>query len=218
MENIIEVIFTLIFGFFWLFGSTLFKRRENDESEQPTPPRRSRKSEDDQESTDYESRQQDIREMIRRKIAERRQQSDSDSPVVVAEPETQSRRQYESIERLRETEAPADPVQSPKKAVEETFSWNVKNNPYEQEMQERLKAIEATRRKAEALKKEVKEVKRDQHDSSQEESTSGESVLLFGSVQSALKNPRTVRAAFIYSEILGKPIGLRASSDNGFGV
>ena len=213
MENILEVIFTLVFGFFWLFGSTLFKRRENDESEQPTPLRRSRKSESDQESSDYESRQQDIREMIRRKIAERRQQSDSEPPVVVAEPETQNRQQYESVEPQRRVESSVDSVQSPKEAVGETFSWNAESNAYEQEMQERLKAIEATKRKAEALKKKVKGIKQDQNESSQKDNTSQEGALLFGSVQSALKNPRAVRAAFIYGEILGKPIGLRSSSD-----
>ena len=218
MENILEVIFTLVFGFFWLFGSTLFKRRENDESEQPTPPRRRRKSERDQESADSKSRQQEIREMIRRKIAERRQQSDSEPLVVVAEPEPQYQQQYESVEPQRKMAAPADSVQSPKEAIGETFSWNAENNAYEQEMQERLKAIEATRRKAEALKKKVKEVKQGQHGSSQEESASREGALLFGSVQSALKNPRAVRAAFIYGEILGKPIGLRASSENSLGA
>lgn len=217
MENILEVIFTLVFGFFWLFGSTLFKRRENDESQQPTPPRRSRKSESDQESVDSESRQQDIREMIRRKIAERRQQSDSEPLVVVSEPEPQYRQQYESVEPQRRVESSVDSVQSPKETVGETFSWNAESNAYEQEMQERLKAIEATRQKAEALRKKVKKVKQGQHGSSHEESTSREGALLFGSVQSALKNPRTVRAAFIYGEILGKPIGLRASSENRFG-
>ena len=217
MENIIEVILTLVFGFFWLFGGALFKRRENDESQQPASPQRSRTSESDQDA-DSESRQQDIREMIRRKIAERRQQSDSGPVIVVSESEPQYRQQYESVEPQRRVDASVDSAQSPQEAVDEIVSWNAGNNAYEQEMEARLQEIEATKRKAEALKKKIKQVKQDQHGSSQGDHTSQEGALLFGSVQSALKNPRAVRAAFIYSEILGKPISLRNLSENGFWV
>ena len=77
MGDILEIIFAIVAGFFWLFGSSLFKRREVDESSQPTSPQRRNRRESDSLSSEQEARQREIREAIRRKIEERRQQSAS---------------------------------------------------------------------------------------------------------------------------------------------
>jgi hypothetical protein len=213
MEDILELIIAIVAGFFWLFGGSLFKRREEDESYQPTSSQRSNRRKSKSSSNEQEARQQEIRETIRRKIAERRQQSNAE-PVLFPEPEPQYQRQSTELqEEMNKPPAYASP--SDQEATKAPFSLDMGNSHYGQEMQERLNEIESTKRRAEALKKKVKQVTQDHYTIDRRKSSDTKSVLSFGSVQTTLKNPATVRMAFVYSEILGKPVSLRSSSQIG---
>lgn len=203
MESILEIIVTIVVGFFWLFGNTLFNKNQEDS---PTVPGRKKKRGNDQASGDSEARQREIRESIRRKIEERRQQQSEPRPVVAFEPEPQ--------EEVHEPVVIAEPVET---NTEDTFSWSLGENPYGLEMQKRLQEIEATTRKAEALRSEVQSKVSDDNTTSNQNSLQ-ENILTFGAVKSALKNPQNVRTAFIYKEILGKPIGLQNRSEMGSGI
>jgi hypothetical protein len=70
-------------------------------------------------------------------------------------------------------------------------------------MQERLQRIEATERRAEKLKQQVR--------ITQTNSTfaQNQSRISRGSARASLRNPSAVRTAFIYGEILGQPISQR---------
>ena len=71
---------------------------------------------------------------------------------------------------------------------------------YESQMQERLQRIEATERRAEKLKQQVR--------ITQTNSTFAQnpSRISRGSARATLRDPSAARAAFIYGEILGQPI------------
>ena len=86
MDSILEIIVTIVVGFFWLFGNTLFNKNQENP---PTTPKRKRKRDSDQTFSEVEARQREIRESIRRKIEERRQQQSESKPVVALEPEPQ---------------------------------------------------------------------------------------------------------------------------------
>ena len=216
--DILELVFALVAGFFWLFGSSIFRNRENDEPSQPTVSRRNKKRDRDSSHSDDEARQQEIRESILRKIAERRQQGDA-RPVVVPQPEPYYQEPYEAFsgpqEEASETLVYTEPVEE---QTETSFSWNAESNPYEKEMQARLQEIEATKRKAEALRKKLEQATSDADNANTDRYSGAGYTLSLGSVRSALKNPQNARVAFVYGEVLGKPVSLRSSSGNGLGV
>ena len=198
MENIIELVITIIFGFFWLFGNNLFnKNQEEQEPVQPTTQRRKKKRDRDSVSSDSEARQYEIREFIRRKIEEHRQQGEP-RPVVTFEPEPQ--------EEMRE---PLVVAKTAEAKTDEPFSGSSDEGAYTLEMQARLREIEATKRQAEALRSKVKQIVPESEDTDSGKSFEQEYRLSLRSVKSALKNPRSARAAFIYGEILGKPVSLQ---------
>lgn len=207
MENIVELVFTIVVGFFWLFGSTLFKKSEA-EPPLPTSSERNKGQNSAPTSDTHETRQREIRESIRRKIAERRQHSET-KPVVVSE--TAPRDQEEFFEQPVVVDAAEE-------STEGAFSWNLESTPYIQEMEQRVQEIEATKRKAEALRSKVQRTTSNKEDTDADEDFRQESALSVGAVKYALKNPKTVRAAFVYGEVLGKPVGLRNSSDIGSGA
>ncbi len=74
---------------------------------------------------------------------------------------------------------------------------------YESQMQERLQQIEATKRRAEKLKQQVR--------ITQTNSTfaNNPSRIARGSARSTLRDPSAARTAFIYGEILGQPTSQR---------
>ena len=126
-----------------------------------------------EEDPDVIERQRKIQEEIRRKIAERRSSQGSRAPL----------------------NAPsASPVA--RQSQPEAAS-------YESQMQERLQRIEATKRRAEKLKQQVR--------ITQTNSTFAQnpSRVARGSVRSTLRDPSAARTAFIYGEILGQPISQR---------
>lgn len=216
MEDILQVIFTIVAGLFWLFGGTLFKKRETDDESSPPASSRRRNQRQEDSQNDSEARQREIRESILRKIEERRQQSRPE-PVLVPEPKPH----YHERQQTEPQKKVSDPTVYRESAKDETaeaaFSWDA-SNEYEQKMQKRLQEIEATKRKAEALKTQLRQTTENHFDTDSKKDTTQNISLSVGSVHSALKNARNVRAAFVYGEILGKPVSLRSSSEGGLSV
>ena len=126
-----------------------------------------------EEEPDIIERQRKIQEEIRRKIAQRRGGEDSRSPLDA--PST----------------SPAPSQTQPPPAT------------YESQMQERLQQIEATERRAEKLKQQVR--------ITQTNSTFAQnpSRITRGSARSTLRDSSAARTAFIYGEILGQPVSQR---------
>jgi hypothetical protein len=122
-----------------------------------------------EEDPDVIERQRKIQEEIRRKIAERRGEEGSRAPLNAP------------------GASPAARQSQPPPAT------------YESQMQERLQRIEATERRAEKLKQQVR--------ITQTNSTFAQnpSRISRGSARAALRDPSAARAAFIYGEILGQP-------------
>ena len=86
--------------------------------------------------------------------------------------------------------------QAPRQSQPETSS-------YESQMQERLHRIEATERRAEKLKQEVRITR------SNTTFARNPLRIVRGSARSTLRDPSAARTAFIYGEILGQPISQR---------
>ena len=124
-----------------------------------------------EEDPDVIERRRRIQDMreIRRRIAERQGGEDSRSPLNAP------------------SSSPAPSQAQPPSAT------------YESQMQERLQRIEATERRAEKLKQQVR--------ITQTNSTFAQnpSRISRGSARAALRDPSAARAAFIYGEILGQP-------------
>ncbi len=209
LEEILKVVGGLIFGAIYLFGNQIFKSKDEDETRPPTLPRQSGDS--DGGADDYAARQRQIQEAIRRKIMERRQATAEPSPA--HEPVAVHREQQKKvIERHKQTHQRAPHVEpTPEHAeADGRFSWDTSDNVYEQQMQARLQEIEATKRRAEALKRKAsKSTKAYEGQTSRKRSARGG--LLSGSVRSVLRDPGAARTAFVYGEVLGKPVGLRSS-------
>jgi hypothetical protein len=126
-----------------------------------------------EEDPDVIERQRKIQEEIRRKIAERRGEEGSLVPLDAP------------------SSNPAPSQTQPSLAT------------YESQMQERLQRIEATERRAEKLKQQVR--------ITQTNSTLEQNLprAVRGSARATLRDPSAARAAFIYGEILGQPISQR---------
>ncbi len=122
------------------------------------------------EDPDIIERQRKIQEEIRRKIAQRR--GGEGSRVPLDSPN--------SGPMLRQSQS-------------ETAS-------FESQMQERLKRIEATKRRAEKLKEQV-HINKNSNTLEQNPPR-----LACGSARATLRDPSAARTAFIYGEILGQPI------------
>jgi hypothetical protein len=126
-----------------------------------------------EEDPDVIERQRKIQEEIRRRIAERRGGGDSRSSLDAP------------------SSSPAASQTQPPPAT------------YESQMQERLQRIEATERKAEKLKQQVRITR------SNTTFAQNPSRIFRGSARATLRDPSAARAAFIYGEILGQPISQR---------
>ena len=126
-----------------------------------------------EEDPDVIERQRKIQEEIRRKIAERRGGEDSRSPLDAP------------------SYSPAPSQTQPPLAT------------YESQIQERLKRIEATKRRAEKLKEQV-HITQNSSTFAHKPSRVGR-----GSARANLRDSSTARTAFIYGEILGQPISQR---------
>ena len=207
LEDILKVVGSIVFGAIYLFGNKIFKGKDEDEQRPPTLPRQ--RGEDDNAA----ERQRQIQEAIRRKIMERRQAAGGAAPPIPPQPVAQHREQHKQVaERQKETHqrAPHVEVTPHEDETDARFSWDESDNVYEQQMQERLKQIEVTKRRAEALKRKAGVSNRSTETPGRRKSTvSG--ALRSGSVRSVLRNPNAARTAFVYGEVLGKPVGMRES-------
>ena len=126
-----------------------------------------------EEDPDVIERQRKIQEEIRRKIAQRRGGEGSRVPLDVP-----------------------NSSPTPRQSQPKTIS-------FESQMQDRLKRIEATERRAEKLKQQVR--------ITQTNSTLAQNLsrISRGSARATLRDPSAARTAFIYGEILGQPISQR---------
>ena len=205
LEEILKVVGGLIFGAIYLFGNQIFKSKDEDTPGPSTLPRESAGSDDDA------ARQRQIQEAIRRKIMQRRQATatPTSSPEPVA---AQRERHKQVVERHKETHQRAPHVEPTPQAseVDDRFSWNTSDNVYEEQMQARLEQIEATKRRAEALRRQAaRSTTKAKGQVEQARATRGSFPV--GSVRSVLRDPAAARTAFVYGEVLGKPVGLRPS-------
>jgi len=126
-----------------------------------------------EEDPDVIERQRKIQEEIRRKIAQRRSSEGSRAPIDTASSSQASRQ-----------------------SQPETVS-------YESQMQERLRRIEATEKRAKKLKQQAR-INR-----SNTTFAHNPSRVARGSARSTLRDPSAARTAFIYGEILGQPVSPR---------
>ena len=128
-----------------------------------------------EEDPDVIERQRKIQEMreIRRKVAQRRSSEDSRAPLGVP------------------SYNPA-----PRQSQPETAS-------YESQMQERLRRIEATEKRAKKLKQQAGITR------SNTTFAYNPPRIARGSARSILRDPSAARTAFIYGEILGQPVSQR---------
>jgi hypothetical protein len=229
--DIFEILVPLIFAAIYFFGNMFSKG--SGENDAPRQEPRRRKGEDPEAA----GRQRDIREEIRRKIMERRQAEQGEGSQQSSR-EVASRDESNADRQLRERRAAAEqrrqqndpevhmpesvPAESypasrspePTAAKPETrssdgsFSWDTSDDIYGDEMRERLKKIEATKRQAERLKKQA-EARRRPHEQSKSTAGPGSGALFQGSVIENLRSANAARAAFIYGEVLGPPISQR---------
>ena len=128
-----------------------------------------------EEDPDVIERQRKIQEMreIRRKIAQRRSSEGSRAPIDTA-----------------------SSSQAPRQSQPETAS-------FESQIQERLRQIEATEKRAKNLKQQAG-ITRSNTTFAQNPSRRAR-----GSARATLRDPSAARTAFIYGEILGQPVSQR---------
>lgn len=205
MEDLFDILIPLVIAGVYFFGNMLSKK-SGDKSEEGFPMPRQREREVD---PDQAERQRQVQEEIRRKIEERRggaPATPNPPPVVTATPEPARNvreRTKRTDERVHETRAPVpDPVE-----VNPDFTWDASDDIYENTMQAQLAQIEATRKKAAALK--AQSVAAKKKIASLGRRPSPVRGLHQGPVRAALRTPNAARTAFIYGEVLGKPVGMR---------
>ena len=200
MDNLLEIIGTLVFVGIYFFGNMISKK--NDSEDRPAKPRRQLTPVEDPDTME---RQRRVQDEIRRKIMERRGQTASQ-----AEP-------------MREEAPVARPITMPppvmQREVEKssdsgTFSWDESDDSYDSAMERQLKQIEATKREAAQLQSQTSKTNLggigSLGETSQRRKRRG--AIFSGSVRSSLQDPAAARAAFIYGEVLGPPVSLRKST------
>lgn len=210
LEDILKLVFSLVFAAIYFFGGQMFKGNKEDESPRSESLRKS--GQDNREPDEHEARQQEIREAIRRKIMERRSKNAGSESVFeesIAQSQEPSKNDSKSFKEMASRLPEANKSVQEAAKADAGFSWDASDNVYERQMQERLQQIEATRRRAEALKRKVGRIDLSTRDDGASSKGSTSETLLSVPVRSAFSNPRVARAAFIYSEVLGKPLSLR---------
>jgi hypothetical protein len=216
MENILEIIVPIIFVAIYFLGN-LFSGKSEEDERAPTLSPRNRDAEDS--DADASERQRRIQEEIRRKIMERRRASEGGESTPTAPSGEQLRQRREKVDARRQAreqeaareEPPAYSAPShemhaePEPAV---FSWDESASAYDDTMQARLKRIEETKRQAEKLRRQAAERENatDEKIKRREHRTGG---YFTGTVRDTLQDPRAARVAFIYGEVLGRPVSLR---------
>lgn len=108
-------------------------------------------------------------------------------------------------------DAGAQRKEGSKKSGGGDFSWGESGGVYQKSIQDRIKQIEATKRQAEALQKKAKSAYANTGSGSSEGgwTAAAADALSTDPVLKALRDPRSARVAFIYGEVLRRPVGLR---------
>lgn len=204
LEEIFKIVGGLVFAVIYLFGNQIFKSRDPDEPRPPNAPGRStNRSPASKDDTDA-ARERQIQETIRRKIMERRQAAAT--PADQAPAMMPQERRKAVMERQKKTHPAAPHVEPTREVVlNDTFSLDAKDNAYEQHLQTRLQEIEATKRQAEQLRRQI----RGSAAAAAKAQPHTHRGLLPGSVRSTIRNPAAARRALVYGEVLGKPVSLR---------
>lgn len=197
MENLFEMIVPLVFAAIYFFGNLLSKKEED-----APPPRPRRKPPTEAEAAD-EARQREIQEAIRRKILERR--GGPKAPPGMPRPAAHPARRREPAP---EPVAPVPEVPEPvaKAPSSGGFSWDDSANAYQLQMEEQERRIEATRRQAEAIRKQTSGLAPSAYSRKTGSRRSGRHYS--GPIRSRLNSPAEARDAIIYAEVLGPPPGL----------
>jgi len=201
MDNLLEIIIPVIIAAIYFFGNLFSKGGDSDDA---TPSWRPA-----EQDPDVAAREREIRENLRRKIMERRQQSQGSDAAPAAQPVNESDREADAPARPQSP----PPVPQPAASEQGGFSWDASDNAYETNMQAQLARIEATKRQAARLQSQAaastSQVKQEWGHS---EPRKRSKARLTGSVRSSLKTPSAARSAFIYGEVLGRPVSLQKSS------
>ena len=143
--------------------------------------------EQEPEGTDVDERQRRIQEEIRRKISQRRGVSSQPS----------------SPGSFPEEDATVSEPQS------EPELFTPPRDTFASQLQARLERVEATNKQAQELQKLGAN---NTASNSRPDTRSLTSGLFSGSVRSTLRDPVAARAAFIYAEVLGTPVGQKKAS------
>lgn len=211
MDNILEILVPLIFAAIYFFGNMLSGKKEDEETP-PAVPRRS--GETDDESAE---RQRRIQEEIRRKIMERRRAGSGGSSVdQAAEPNSQPRPAPRAEKAASSPTKPAAPsVARERQTARGAFSWDQSDDAYDRSMEKRMRQIEATNRQAEQLKRQADKAHMKNQEIGGEGRRQRKSGGYFsGRVRESLDDPGAARVAFIYGEVLGRPVALRDASSS----
>ena len=198
MEDFFDILIPLVIAGVYFFGNMLSKK-SGDESGEGLPVPRKREREVDPEQAE---RQRQVREEIRRKIEARRGEAPASPALPIPPPEPARavrERTKQTHERVHETQA-QKPVEVPVPEVVEST--------YDHAMQVQMERIEATRKKAAALRAQSAAATKKLARQAGRTSPAGR-MGLRGPVRLALRKPGAARAAFIYGEVLGAPVGLR---------
>jgi hypothetical protein len=229
MDNFLEILIPLIFAAVYFFGNMFSGKSKEEEDGPPTLPR-SRGGEGDPEAAE---RQRRIQEEIRRKITERRRASGGEpktsSPAPAGHEFRQRRQEVEAPRQAREAaEARRERAEATREepsaysmpthereaeSASPTFTWDESDNAYDSTMQARLKRIEATKRKAEKLRRQAAE-RSDGSDGGSGRRQQRTGGYFTGTVRESLQDPQAARVAFIYGEVLGRPVSLRKEASS----
>ncbi|HKK18917.1 MAG TPA: hypothetical protein VJ952_09590 [Opitutales bacterium] len=220
MDNFLEILIPLIFAAIYFFGN-MFSGKSKEEEESPPGLPRSRDSED--EEAEAVERQRRIQEEIRRKIMERRRASEGgqSAPAVPIGQELRERRQEVEAPRAAREEAREEasaystpPHEAESKPASPTFTWDESDNAYDDTLQARLRRIEKTKREAEKLRKQAAKRSRISDDGGEKRRQQNTGGYFTGTVRGSLRDPQAARVAFVYGEVLGRPISLRKGASS----
>ncbi|MDQ8194435.1 hypothetical protein QEH59_08355 [Coraliomargarita sp. SDUM461004] len=214
MDNLLEYIIPVIFAAIYFFGNMLSKNADEDEAA-PLPGQR--RGELDPEVAE---RQRRIQEEIRRKILQRRQEGQEGQGT--GEPQAAERapqtRMSEPLRRSQPTpvERPYQPSKQERQrqSEPETPIYQAPSpaqSSGEYDIQAKLEQIEATKRRAEKLKKQARASDAKALPHRRPSAATGSRRALRGPVRRVLRDPAAARAAFIYGEVLGPPVTQRKS-------
>lgn len=210
MDSLLEVVIFIVVGIVYTLWNFITNREDNEPGSSAAPHREREPSNRDPE---FKERQRRIQEEIRRKIEERRGGSAASRtpPPIRQQQAPVSRRDLE-------TPPPVPTVSLEKEEKPELqhndFSWDVSDNVYATQMEERLREIEKTKQRAAAMKHQVKERGVEASAQRRRGSRPRSGGLGAAPVRETLTGSKAARAALVYAEVLGQPVALRKSSSH----